>query len=66
MAVIKKEDFLEICTGLSEQTIELIEPLLYLNVKFSDIYQVKHLFSLFKETSIRADLGDQIKQEEGA
>jgi hypothetical protein len=58
MAVIKKEEFLDICPGLSEQTIELIEPLLFLNAKFSDIYQVKHLLSLFKEASIRADLGD--------
>jgi hypothetical protein len=61
MAVIKKEDFLEICSGLSEQTIELIEPLLFLNVKFSEIYQVKHLLNLFKEASVRADLGDQLK-----
>lgn len=58
MAVIKKEDFLEVCSGLSEQTIELIEPLLFLNVKFSEIYQVKHLLNLFKEASVRADLGD--------
>ena len=59
--VIRKADFLGICQGLSEPTIAAIEPMVYLNPKYGDLYQVKNLGFLFNEVGTRADLYENAK-----
>ena len=59
--VIRKAEFLGICQGLSESTIAAIEPLVYLNPKYGELYQVKNIGFLFNEVGAKADLLENAK-----
>lgn len=48
VSVVKKSSFLE-ATGISEQMMAAFEPLIFLNAKFGDIYQVKNAIILLAE-----------------
>jgi hypothetical protein len=49
---IRREDF-EAITHVSAECVGLIAPVLYLNKKFSDIFQVKNVQYLLQEVSQR-------------
>ena len=63
--VIRKAEFLGICQGLSESTISAIEPLVYLNPKYGELYQVKNIGFLFNEVAAKADLLENAKVTQG-
>lgn len=74
VGVIKKTDFIAVCQtvvkqGLSDAVLEAIEPLVYLNPKYREFYQVKNLGFLFNEVGAQADLtqnADVAKGQDGA
>ena len=53
VSVVSKTDFLRV-TGLSAATIEPLESVVYLNPKFTEIYQVKNVFYLLTEVQLRS------------
>ena len=62
VSVIRKEELINVFKqvnppeGLSENVLALIEPLVYLNPKFPQIYQVKNLGMILGEAAARTQL----------
>ena len=59
VSVIRKADFLQIVANLTQidlspSILQLFEPLVFLNPKFSDIYQVKNITLVHYEAFARA------------
>ena len=63
VSVVSKSDFLRV-TGLKASTIEPLEAVVYLNSKFSEIYQVKNVFSLLSEVQMRSSEAKQMAGHE--